>query len=46
MAVIKHIMQTLALRLTSLLDYNGQKPLDSYYAKLKAINETAHPLQF
>ena len=44
MAAIQHIMQTLALRLVSLANYDGQEPPDTYYAKLRGINETARLL--
>ena len=45
MATIADVMQTLAPRIASLQDYDGQEPPDKYFAKLRAINETAHPLQ-
>jgi hypothetical protein len=44
MAAIEHVMQILAPRLASLPDYNGQELPDSYYAKLRGINESARPL--
>ncbi|CAB4376268.1 unnamed protein product [Rhizophagus irregularis] len=44
MAAIQDVMQTLAPLLAQLPNYDGQKPPDSYYQKLRSINETAHPL--
>jgi hypothetical protein len=43
-AAIEHVMQTLAPRLASLPDYDGQEPPDTYYIKLRNINETARPM--
>src|SRR6185369_1713628 len=44
MATIADVMKTIAPRLATLQDYDGQEPPDTYYAKLRAINETARPL--
>src|SRR5919205_1375594 len=44
MAAIQDVMQVLAPRLAALPDYDGQEPPDSYYQKLRSINETARPL--
>ncbi|CAB4435830.1 unnamed protein product [Rhizophagus irregularis] len=44
MAAIQDVMQTLAPLLAQLPNYDGQEPPDSYYQKLRGINETAHPL--
>ncbi|RHZ66436.1 hypothetical protein Glove_307g60 [Diversispora epigaea] len=44
MAAIQDVMQTISPRLAILPDYDGQEPPHTYYAKLRAINETARPL--
>ncbi|RHZ63479.1 hypothetical protein Glove_329g35 [Diversispora epigaea] len=44
MAAIEHVMQTISPRLAILPDYDGQEPPHTYFAKLRAINETARPL--
>ncbi|CAG8642753.1 11162_t:CDS:1, partial [Acaulospora morrowiae] len=44
MAVIQDVMHTISPRLAILPDYDGQEPPHTYYAKLRAINETARPL--
>jgi hypothetical protein len=44
MAAIEHVMQMLAPHLASLPDYDGQEPPDTYYIKLRNINELAWPM--
>ncbi|CAG8514533.1 4051_t:CDS:2 [Acaulospora colombiana] len=44
MAAIQDVMHTISPRLAILPDYDGQEPPHTYYAKLRAINETARPL--
>jgi hypothetical protein len=44
MAAIEHVMQMLAPHLASLPDYDGQEPPDTYYIKLRNINELARPM--
>ena len=44
MAAIEHVMQMLAPHLASLPDYDGQEPPDTYYIKLRNINELVQPM--
>ena len=44
MAAIQDVIQVLSPRLAALPDYDGQEPPDSYYNKLRNINEMARPL--
>ncbi|CAG8494451.1 17353_t:CDS:2 [Cetraspora pellucida] len=44
MAAIEHVIQTLALYLASLPAYDGQETPDSYYVKLRNINEITWPM--
>ena len=39
-----HVNQLLTLAFTALSFYDGQEEPDSYYAKLRNINETTRPL--
>ncbi|CAB5367552.1 unnamed protein product [Rhizophagus irregularis] len=44
MATIQDVMHTIAPSLANLPNYDGQEPPDSYYQKLRNINELARPL--
>ncbi|CAG8437849.1 3156_t:CDS:2, partial [Acaulospora colombiana] len=44
MAAIQDFMHTISPRLAILLDYDGQEAPHTYFAKLRAINETARSL--
>ena len=44
MATIQDVMHTISPGLAQLPFYDGQEPPDSYYQKLRAINEMARPL--
>ncbi|CAG8598111.1 10603_t:CDS:2 [Rhizophagus irregularis] len=46
MATIQDVMHTISPGLAQLSFYDGQEPPDSYYQKLRAVNEMAHPLAF
>ncbi|GET49879.1 hypothetical protein GLOIN_2v1885507 [Rhizophagus irregularis DAOM 181602=DAOM 197198] len=44
MATIQDVMHTISPGLAQLPFYDGQEPPDSYYQKLRAVNEMARPL--
>ncbi|POG58850.1 hypothetical protein GLOIN_2v1885507 [Rhizophagus irregularis DAOM 181602=DAOM 197198] len=44
MATIQDVMHTISPGLAQLPFYDGQEPPDSYYQKLRAVNEMASPL--
>ncbi|PKY60311.1 hypothetical protein RhiirA4_483881 [Rhizophagus irregularis] len=44
MATIQDVMHTISPALAQLPDYDGQEPPDTYYQKLRNINEMARPL--
>ncbi|GET52580.1 hypothetical protein GLOIN_2v1885507 [Rhizophagus irregularis DAOM 181602=DAOM 197198] len=46
MATIQDVMHTISPGLAQLPFYDGQEPPDSYYQKLRAVNEMARPLAF
>ena len=46
MAAIQDVMHTISPALAQLPFYDGQETPDSYYQKLRAINEMARPLAF
>ncbi|RHZ82152.1 hypothetical protein Glove_113g14 [Diversispora epigaea] len=44
MVAIQDVIHTISPQLAILPDYDGQEPLYTYYAKLRAINEIVRPL--
>src|ERR1043165_2721516 len=44
MTTIQNVIHTISLVLAQLPDYDGQKPSDAYYQKLRNINEMVYPL--
>ena len=44
MAAIQEVMKIISTRISAIPDYDGQEPPDTYYNKLRNVNESCRPL--